>query len=220
MAIDIRDATVIAQFAIELGRSRSGNMRVAGISGQSFRKEVIDAASRVLCHRATIGPIVIAVEDVHWADSMTLELLSSLSAQVQKLPILLIQTSRSAVARAAPETASEKLNLSGLDAVAMSDLVASIWGQVPPPGLTSFVVERCDGIPLYAEELTVFIQSRQTLGQSSSDWAKLLSESGVSTSERPPFGAARRCRACPSNCSVRQCDRQGVQRHLAPQPSR
>ena len=65
--------------------------------------------------------------------------------------------------------------------MAMSDLVASIWGQVPPPGLTSFVVERCDGIPLYAEELTVFIQSRQTLGQSSSDWAKLLSESGVST---------------------------------------
>ena len=52
-----------------------GEYAVAGISGQSFRKEVIDAASCVLCHRATIGPIVIAVEDVHWADSMTLELL-------------------------------------------------------------------------------------------------------------------------------------------------
>ncbi|MHB9403274.1 ATP-binding protein [Mesorhizobium sp. RSR380A] len=177
IAVDANAATVIADFVGEQRRATSGSIWLADMSGQQRRKEVIDAAAQLLCSRASKGPLLVAVEDVHWADNMTLELLDVLTAHVRELPMLLVQTSRSAVSG----TGRETLTLSGLDHTAMSHLVASIWGEAPPPDLTSFVLQKCDGMPLYAEELTLFMRTRHALAQGSSSWTKLLSESGVST---------------------------------------
>ena len=194
MEIDAEAAETIGAFTAERSGATAGNILVTDLTGRAFRKRVIDAAVRLLCSGASSGPILIVFEDVHWADEMTLELLDSLCALAATLPILVIQTSR--VARI--EAIATRLALTGLPPAAIRELVTSIWDGSAPAGLSDFILEQCDGMPLYAEELAHFFRARHTSGLPMSEWKELLLEGGVSSlndllsSRLAGAGAARR----------------------------
>ncbi|ANL43196.1 MULTISPECIES: ATP-binding protein [Rhizobium] len=175
----VDDAAVetILAFTADLSPAPSRNLRVSDLSGRAFRRKVIEAAADMLTCKAPGIPTLLIFEDVHWADDMTLELIDRLGALAAGLPILVVQTSR---IRRSLAVATE-IELSGLTATAVRDLVASIWREHPPPGLSDFVLDQCDGMPLYAEELTNFLRERQPLGTSLTAWKGLLREGGVSS---------------------------------------
>ncbi|UVC10526.1 AAA family ATPase [Rhizobium sp. TH2] len=177
LEVETAIASVIADFVREKSRSTSGNIRVTDISGRALRNSIIEAVINILSSGAARAPKLIVVEDVHWADTMTLELLERLSGRAHGQQFLVVQTSRTSVSN----TLSERLTLTGLSPAAMTDLVTSVWGGAPPPGLSSFVLHQCDGMPLYADELVLFLKARHTSTQSSAGWHKLLNEGGVSS---------------------------------------
>jgi predicted ATPase/class 3 adenylate cyclase len=177
MDIDTEAAETIGAFTVERSGATARNIRATDLTGRAFRGQVIDAAVRLLCSNASGGPILIVFEDVHWADEMTLELLDNLCARALTLPILVIQTSR----HTRVEEGVTRLSLAGLPSTAMRDLVTSIWDGSPPPGLSAFILEQCDGMPLYAEELAHFFRARYALGQPVSEWKNLLMDGGVSS---------------------------------------
>ena len=106
---------------------------------------------------------------------MTVELIDRLGLLAHKFPVLIMQTSRLRRSLAA----TTEIELTGLAPPAVRDLVASIWGEPPPPGLSAFILDQCDGMPLYAEELTDFFRGRHALGKGSSEWKGLLLDGGV-----------------------------------------
>lgn len=176
--VSVPVAAVIADFAREKKtRSTSGNIRVGDLSGRALRARIIDAVVTLLGSSTDGRPRLIVVEDVHWADSMTLELLERLSEAARSLPLLVVQTSRTVVSTAP----AQRLALSGLDAAAMTDLVTSAWGGPPPAGLSAFVLQQCDGMPLYADELVLFLKSRHASAQTPAGWYGLLAEGGVTS---------------------------------------
>lgn len=192
--VDAYAAEIIAAFTTEPSGATAGNIRVTDLTGRAFRAKVINAAARLLCSGAASGPILIVFEDVHWADEMTVELLDSLCALAARLPMLVIQTSR--VDRA--EAVASRLALAGLPSMAIRELVTSMWEGSPPAGLSDFILEQSDGLPLYAEELAHFFRARHRSGQPASEWQGLLLEGGVSSlndllaSRLAAAGAARR----------------------------
>ncbi|WP_049732979.1 ATP-binding protein [Rhizobium ecuadorense] len=173
--LDAAVADTMLAFTAERSPATSRNIRVADLSGRAFRRKVIEAAADILTCKAV--PTLLIFEDVHWADDMTLELIDRLGSLAARLPILVIQTSR---IRRSLAVASE-IELPGLTAAAVRDLVASIWREHPPPGLSDFILDQCDGMPLYAEELASFFRGRQPLGKSLSEWKGLLREGGVTS---------------------------------------
>jgi predicted ATPase/class 3 adenylate cyclase len=177
MNIDADTAETIAAFTVERSGATARNIRVTDLTGRAFRSQVIDAAVRLLRSNATAGPTLIIFEDVHWADEMTLELLDSLCALALKQPLVVIQTSRNARV----EDGVRKLSLAALSSSAVRELVTSIWNGLPPPGLSEFILQQCDGMPLYAEELAHFFRARHASGQPVSEWRSLLLEGGVSS---------------------------------------
>ncbi|MGA1832843.1 ATP-binding protein [Rhizobium wenxiniae] len=194
MEVDTEVAETIGAFTSDRSRATARNIRVADLTGRAFRRHVIDAAVRLLCCSASAGPILIVFEDVHWADEMTLELLNNLCARALTLPILIIHTSR----HSRVDEGATKLSLTGLPSAAMRELVTSIWDGPPPPGLSDFILEQCDGMPLYAEELAHFFRAKYASGQPVSEWKNLLMDGGVSSlndllsSRLAGAGAARR----------------------------
>ncbi|WP_434730293.1 ATP-binding protein [Rhizobium binae] len=175
--VDAAVVETILAFTADRSAATSRNIRISDLSGRAFRRKVIEAAADILASKAPGIPTLLIFEDVHWADDMTLELIDRLGALAAGLPILVVQTSR---IRRSLAVATE-IELSGLTAAAVRDLVASIWREHPPPGLSDFVLDQCDGMPLYAEELTNFLRERRPLGKSLSAWKELLREGGVSS---------------------------------------
>lgn len=175
--VEAETARIISDFAGEKSRTTLGNIRVSDLSGQALRREVIDAAIRIVCAAGSTPAKLIVIEDIHWADNMTLEVLEGLNAYIRNLPVMVIQTSRVDV----PTTVDEKLVLTGLRSSAMSELVRSIWQGAPPPGLSAFILQQCDGMPLYGEELALFFRTRDPTAHTPAGWNKLLIEGGVST---------------------------------------
>ncbi|MBB2750454.1 UNVERIFIED_ORG: putative ATPase/class 3 adenylate cyclase [Rhizobium aethiopicum] len=173
--VDAAVADTMLAFTADRSPATSRNIRVSDLSGRAFRRKVIEAAADILTCKAV--PTLLIFEDVHWADDMTLELIDRLGSLAARLPILVIQTSR---IRRSLAVASE-IELPGLTAAAVRDLVASIWQEHPPPGLSDFILDQCDGMPLYAEELASFFRGRQPLGKSLSEWKGLLREGGVTS---------------------------------------
>jgi len=68
-----------------------------GSSGFGARFWLLEKLSRHLMKCAEAGPRVILLEDVHWADDASLDLLAFLAAELSQMPVLIVATAREAL---------------------------------------------------------------------------------------------------------------------------
>src|SRR5215472_14044939 len=101
-------------------------------------------------------PILLVVEDAHWADATSLELLDLTVERVRQLPILALFTFRPEFEPAwigLPNVSA--LTLGRLDRSSVESMVARVTGGRPLPSeVTEQIVVKTDGNPLFVEELT------------------------------------------------------------------
>jgi len=100
-------------------------------------------------------PVLMIWEDVHWADPSTLELLGLFLQEIERHPVLLVLTTRKSFKPPWPPVEwMQTVELERLSATEVYDLLSQrVGGKKLPPELVRQVVERTDGIPLFAEEL-------------------------------------------------------------------
>jgi len=105
---------------------------------------------------AKAQPLVIATEDLHWADPSTLELTQLLVEQGASTPLLLLYTARPEFHAPWPMRPHHtQLNLNRLTARNVRTMVAQVAARIAIADETvATVVERTGGVPLFVEELT------------------------------------------------------------------
>ena len=119
------------------------------------RQRIHEAIAAVIVELADLRPVVLVVEDLHWADESTLEVLAILLEQVEALPLLLVMTARlefEPVWRTHGHLAETRL--ARLTDPEVRELVSVVAGYPLPEEVVDQIVSRADGVPLYAEELT------------------------------------------------------------------
>jgi hypothetical protein len=122
-------------------------------SGRS-RAELLAALAETLAERARQRPLLVVVEDLHWADASTLELLGMLLDGPPELRLLLALTARQDVAPL-PGAVLQLLDLAELSEAEMLRVVtAAAAGGALGDGVAGELALRADGSPLLAEELT------------------------------------------------------------------
>jgi class 3 adenylate cyclase/tetratricopeptide (TPR) repeat protein len=101
-------------------------------------------------------PVVMILEDVHWADPSTLEFLDALIQRVAGLRALLLLTHRHEFRLPwGPLPHLSVFTLHRLDRTEVEMIVASVTGgRQLPPAVLEQIVDRTDGVPLFVEELT------------------------------------------------------------------
>ncbi|MDE2115746.1 MAG: AAA family ATPase, partial [Hyphomicrobiales bacterium] len=104
---------------------------------------------------ANRSPLII-VEDIHWIDPSTTYLLESFLKILRRLPVLLVTTSRNSQIPIWLETPySRQIKLDRLYPEEINSLVSAIaHPHVLPDAVLQAIIERSDGIPIFAEELT------------------------------------------------------------------
>ena len=107
---------------------------------------------------------VLVVEDLHWADAATRDLLLFLHRALAAAPVLVIVTCRTddvpahhpvatLVAELARSPHTERLHLAPLDRDGVAELAAAVLGRTPPADLVDTLLTRAEGNPFFTEEL-------------------------------------------------------------------
>jgi class 3 adenylate cyclase/predicted ATPase len=128
------------------------------LSPQEQREQTMKTLLSCLLATARGGPVVLVIEDLHWVDPSTLELLELLIDQLRIEPILAVLTFRPEFDT--PWRRRSHLNpihLNRLTRGQAAQMVERIAGMGLPAALTEQLVSRTDGVPLFVEELTKMV---------------------------------------------------------------
>jgi len=120
------------------------------------RELLLEALVAMLSRLGEGAGAILLVEDLHWADPTTLEMLGGLLRGPGERAPLLALTARPEFEPPWKEAALTRINLDRLSPKDAEQVVLLNWtgGQPPRPEVVSAIVGRADGVPLFIEELT------------------------------------------------------------------
>jgi class 3 adenylate cyclase/predicted ATPase len=123
------------------------------------KQRIIECLTLALLHRASIQPVFLVVEDLHWADASTLEWLQMLIEQLPTQPIFAIGTTRPGFQ---PEwigrTYVSQWVLQRLTPEKVADICQYYTkGKALPTTILEQINAKTEGVPLFVEELTKMV---------------------------------------------------------------
>ena len=145
---------------------------VPDFSPQRQRERMLATLLRRFETLARRRPVLAVLEDAHWADPTTRELVDLLAARLPDLPALLVVTHRPEFeAPWVGQAHVAELRISRLVRRDSEALLVHIAGGKPlPPELVEQIVAKADGVPLFAEELTRTVLEGSLLREGTDCW--------------------------------------------------
>jgi DNA-binding CsgD family transcriptional regulator len=136
----------------------------AGLGESLAQARLFEVLLALLTQLAEQAPLVLVIEDLHWADRSTRDFLSFLVRNAGDVPLLLVCTHRTDelqrrfplrgfLAELDRRAVVERLELAPLTLEQVGVLIRAIAERAPSPALVRQVFERSDGNPFFAEEL-------------------------------------------------------------------
>jgi class 3 adenylate cyclase/predicted ATPase len=137
------------------------------LSPTSLRERTIKALIRHLLALAARKPVLFVMEDLHWIDPTSLELLNRCLANAKTAPVFMVLTARMEFLPTwldEPHVYMFRLNrLEHKDVVAMIERITN--GRSMPENVYQQIINHTDGVPLFVEELTKTIIESGVLRQ-------------------------------------------------------
>jgi class 3 adenylate cyclase/tetratricopeptide (TPR) repeat protein len=150
----------------------SDRYRRLDLSPVRRRARTMQLLVEVITAIARKWPALLLVENLHWADTSTLEFLQLLVTTAPEVPLLGIFTARCAFnvdwVSAPAVRAIELSRFQRAEAEAMVHNVA--FGKALPSQVLRQIVDRSDGVPLFVEELTRSILDSGALRERAASW--------------------------------------------------
>ena len=153
------------QYGAELGRvvpEVAAESEPAGGPEEEERYRLFDAVSEVLNDIARRQPVVLALDDLHWADKPTLLMLRQLVRAAGESPLLIVATIRDTerptalvdmLVQLRREHYFERIELRGLDEADAVELIGEFGPQGMPDHVNRALWEETKGNPFFLEEM-------------------------------------------------------------------
>ena len=182
--------TALALLADVLGIARASGATGGGFSALSRREYALRHMTELLRKILADRPFLI-VEDIQWIDPSTSELLDAMLTADESSGATVIATSR-------PQAVSDWLGRHGAATIRLdrlsqrntAELVRGILGDEADEAIVGAMVERSDGVPIFAEELAraYLAQAADDFGDTAGAIPATLVESVQSRMDRLPNG--------------------------------
>ena len=208
----------------------SGTLEPAGADRTESRLRLFQEVFRVLEQLSAEQPVVVALEDLHWADASTLDLLAFLAHGVGRARVLLLGTYRTEevglgeplqrlVSAAVSARAAVSLELEPLGRDDVEALVRAGSETRPPEALVDPIFARSEGIrssrtscsrPRPAATRRFRPSCGTCCWRTSPAWTRAVARSSVWRPRRDgthPTNCSRRCHRWTSLRSPRRCGR-------------
>jgi class 3 adenylate cyclase/predicted ATPase len=150
---------MLPAFAALLGLPAPAARAALAVGPQQRRQETLSALVALVLHLAAQQPVLMIIEDLHWSDPSTLEVLELLLEQALTVRLLLVLTARPEF-RVPWGTRPHltRLTLTRLRRAQVERLAAAVTGgKALPAEVLEQVAHKTDGVPLFVEELTKMV---------------------------------------------------------------
>lgn len=168
-----------------LGLPIADSELTAGFDPNLRRQSLFDLVAELLAQQAAEGPLLLVVEDAHWLDELSRELVRYVAQAIANLPVLLLTIYRPPEIElqeplwTVPPLRFVELRLAPFDAAESAELIRlKLAGHELPAELVTLLQERAQGNPFFVDEFVNLIMAQ---GINLSD-AEALTEVQVPTS--------------------------------------
>jgi tetratricopeptide (TPR) repeat protein len=163
--LDLDRADVVEPLAMLLGLSADPGWNAGLTDPEQVRRAVFAALSRLTSAMQRRSSVLVIVEDAHWIDPSTTELVGQMLSNMASQRLFVLLTARPEF-RAPWSNASQIMTLP-LARLSRRETAAMIRGVAPdlPAAMLAQLVAKTDGVPLFIEELTKSVaESRSNVG--------------------------------------------------------
>lgn len=176
------DVSLFLAGLLGLDLPEDDSTRLRFFPAQQLRNEIFRAVEEILTGSAGRRPLVLVLEDLHWADSATIDLITELLDATERAPILLLlvfRPRRDEPAWSIHELAERDhphlhvtLELHQLDDDATRQLVASLLEiDGLPEELRATILAKAEGNPYFIEELVRSLIDEGVIRREGGGWA-------------------------------------------------
>jgi class 3 adenylate cyclase len=166
-------AEAVSLFAALLSLPLPADYTPVTVSPEQQKQQTLHVLVTLLLRIAAQQPVLFVMEDLHWVDPSTLELLSLLVDQGPTARILTLFTFRPDFSP--PWTGRAHLTQLTVNRLPRRQAVEVIHqvahGKVLPPEVVEQIVAKTDGVPLFVEELTKMVLESEMLQERDEGYA-------------------------------------------------
>jgi class 3 adenylate cyclase len=146
----------IPLFAALLSLPANDRYPIPPMTPQGQKQKIFEAIVAFLIHAAERHPTRVIVEDLHWADPSSLELLELIIEQTPRARLFVGLAFRPEFVPPWPaQPHMTNIALGRLSRPAVEVMVRSVaGGRTLPPAVVEEIVNKTEGVPLFVEELT------------------------------------------------------------------
>jgi predicted ATPase len=200
-SLDVGDLVLIARIVPAI-RERLPDINeppVVQTEGERYR--LLEAVARLLGRLAAHRPLVLVLDDLHWADKATIAMLRHVARNNASKAVLLLGAYRdveldrqhplaAALADLRRETAFERIPLKGLAAGEVGELLDVIAEQDVPRALVDAIASETNGNPFFIGEVLLHLIEERKIFQEDGRWTSTLpiAEIGIPEGVREVIG--------------------------------
>jgi tetratricopeptide (TPR) repeat protein len=173
----MRKAYLIGQL-VGFDFSEKPEVEAALQDGESFRRAAQQYLGEFFASASKTNPVVLHIEDIHWADDRSLDLINNLVRENTDLPLFVLCMARPSLYERRPQWGEgqrfhERIQLEPLSQLSSRRLVRELLKNVPdvPTALRDLVVDRADGNPFYIEELIKALIDDRVIVKGEGSWS-------------------------------------------------
>lgn len=183
------DAQEIARLTPELARRIPIDGDSSPLPPEQERYRLLETVRRWLKRVAGHRPILLVIEDLHWAEPSSCVLLRHLAPTLAAAPIFVLATCREEDIETSPSLTAalaefgrvqvyRRVRLSGLDVPAIQALLAAMGRGEPPQGLAEALFQETAGNPFFIAELVNHLDMEGKLLDGDGQWQVGVSREG------------------------------------------
>ncbi|MGH9200321.1 MAG: serine/threonine-protein kinase PknK, partial [Vicinamibacterales bacterium] len=173
---DVDGVWEVAQLVAPLARrlALAGDQVASNPEGRRYR--LFEAVATLMSRVANARPLLLIIEDLHWADRPTLLLLRHLLRSSHQAALCIVATYREAdLGRTQPLTESlaelrreegvTRIGLQGLGRADVDQFISQWIGRQSPPSLTRVVATNTEGNPFFVTEVLQHLAETGAMGR-------------------------------------------------------
>ena len=159
------DVNLTLPYFLEIFSVKNSGIDEIFISPEARKDRILDAFKQIVLNGSEIRPLILAYEDLHWADQSSEDALSHILKSIAGARVLMIFTYRPEFVHTwGGKSYHNQINLNRLSNQESLKMVSHLLGTtVADSAVEELILEKTEGVPFYIEEFTKSLKDLQVI---------------------------------------------------------